>query len=228
MTRIDILRHGSEQSTPEQKLWEITKEGQPRLRNWVGILTIRVRRMGSGGHVTQRATEELCRRFSKRMVAECAGSSTQMKGTGGQAHTMEGFELIESVAEYLALWDSEDPDDHDRAIHDEAPTEVWLEVIAAHPEFRALVAQNKTSPDEVLCALADDDDPDVRFWVAMRRAAGKNDSIARLLVSDANPRIRAAIARNPKLSVELLRELTRDDNEWVRTQALGHLTRRTT
>ncbi len=96
------------------------------------------------------------------------------------------------------------------------------------PQFRALVAQNKTSPDEVLRVLAADDDPDVRFWVAMRRAAGKSDSIARLLVSDANPRIRAAIARNPKLSVELLRELTHDDDEWVRTEALGRLTRRAT
>lgn len=77
--------------------------------------------------------------------------------------------MISSAQEFLGLRFSEDPELYNRAAHEEAPEDVWLELVEEYPESRFWVAQNKTVPLTVLKRLASDDDSRVRGMVAMKR-----------------------------------------------------------
>ncbi|WP_238419530.1 HEAT repeat domain-containing protein [Gordonia sp. 'Campus'] len=135
--------------------------------------------------------------------------------------------MITSLSEYESLLNSDDLEDRHRAARDSAPAEVWLRIISEVPEYRAFVVQNKTLPLDVLRILAQDVDRDVRFTVAMRRAAAKDETITDLLASDPDAGVRAALAKNPKLSQTLLQRLARDEDEWVRECAENSLAQRT-
>ncbi|ANY23612.1 hypothetical protein [Gordonia terrae] len=134
--------------------------------------------------------------------------------------------MITSLSEYESLLNSDDLEDRHRVARDSAPAEVWLRIISEVPEYRAFVVQNKTLPLDVLRILAQDVDRDVRFTVAMRRAAAKDETIARLLASDSDAGVRAALAKNPKLDQTVLQQLARDEDEWVRECAQDSLARR--
>jgi hypothetical protein len=73
--------------------------------------------------------------------------------------------MIESADEFRRLRESEIPDEYRRAAHDEAPVEVWLEVIRRWPDMRFWVAQNKTVPVSILEILVNDPDEKVRDMV---------------------------------------------------------------
>lgn len=73
--------------------------------------------------------------------------------------------MIESADEFRRLRVSENPEEYRRAAYDEAPAEVWLEVIRRWPDMRFWVAQNKTVPVSVLEALVNDPDEKVRDMV---------------------------------------------------------------
>ncbi|MFE0748047.1 HEAT repeat domain-containing protein [Gordonia sp. NPDC058843] len=136
--------------------------------------------------------------------------------------------MIASRIAYEALIESNLATNRDRAVRDSAPLSVWLEIIADCPQHKSFVAQNKTIPREVLRVLVEDDDRDVRFTLAMRRAVGRDDQIAGVLASDPDPAIRAALARNPQLGLHLLVQLAQDDDDWVRERASETLTSRQT
>lgn len=136
--------------------------------------------------------------------------------------------MIESRSEYEALIESDLVADQNRAVRDSAPMDLWLEIVSDLPRYRRFVARNKTITHEVLRALVEDDDREVRLTLAMRRAVGKNDELAGVLASDLDPAIRAALAKNPKLGRHLLMQLTQDDDEWVRECASHTLAQRRT
>jgi hypothetical protein len=77
--------------------------------------------------------------------------------------------MLNSAEQFRSLRESDDPNEYRRAAHDEAPIEVWLDVVARMSDMRFWVAQNKTVPIEVLEQLADDPDPRVRGMVAGKR-----------------------------------------------------------
>lgn len=72
--------------------------------------------------------------------------------------------VLESAEEFIRLRYSEDPDDYYRAAHEQASTEVWLDVIQGYPDARFWVAQNKTVPADVLSVLARDPDLASGAW----------------------------------------------------------------
>ena len=76
--------------------------------------------------------------------------------------------MIDSPEEFRRLPQSECRDEYLRAAHDEAPMEVWLEVIRRWPDLRFWVAQNKTVPLEILEILAKDPDPKVPDMVSRK------------------------------------------------------------
>ncbi len=135
--------------------------------------------------------------------------------------------MITSLSEYESLLNSDDVEDRHRVARDSAPAEVWLKIISEMPEYRAYVVQNKTLPLDVLRVLAQDVDRDVRFTVAMRRAAAKDETIADLLASDSDAGVRAALAKNPKLRQTVLQRLAGDEDDWVRECAENSLAQRT-
>jgi hypothetical protein len=84
--------------------------------------------------------------------------------------------MIESADEFRRLRKSADPEEYLRAAHDEAPVEVWMEVISRWPDMRFWVAQNKKVPLSILEVLENDSDPHVRDMVlrkgSWRRSRG--------------------------------------------------------
>jgi hypothetical protein len=87
--------------------------------------------------------------------------------------------MIRSAEEFRRLRESDNPDEYWRAAHEEAPLDVWLEVIRRWPDMRFWVAHNKTVPLSVLEVLVNDPDEKVRdmvlrkgSWKRSRRAEG--------------------------------------------------------
>ncbi len=115
--------------------------------------------------------------------------------------------MIESAEEFIRLRDSVVKHDYDRAALDEAPVEVWREVLDRYPTYGKWVAHNKTVPPEILEVLCDRE-ADVRVFVAMRRRLSPR--LFRKLSRDAEAVVRQQIAANKKAPPEILRELAVD------------------
>jgi hypothetical protein len=131
--------------------------------------------------------------------------------------------VILSAEEFVRLRTSDDPQDYNRAAHDEATDEVWLEVIRDYPAMREWVASNKTAPLAVLRVLAADSDPKVRMTVAMVRRAGED--IFQLLAADPDPSVRRAVALNAKTPLNVIETLSVDSCEHVAGVAKSRLSK---
>lgn len=128
---------------------------------------------------------------------------------------------IKDAAEFVRLRESELPAEQRRASSEDAPVEVWFEVIRSHPHLRFWVAQNKTVPREVLTTLVADPDARVRAMVARKRAL---DVVSlEKLADDEDEAVRAAVARNPATPDAILRRLAADPRNEVREIVADHL-----
>lgn len=120
-----------------------------------------------------------------------------------------------SADEFVALCVSDDPADFQRALREEAPEEVWLDVADRFPEHRWAVAHNKTNVGEkALTVLAEDLDPDIRA-----RVCEKPECPVRLLMklaSDPDPSVRRSVANARHVPIELLVQLASDSDPIVR------------
>ncbi len=125
--------------------------------------------------------------------------------------------MINSAEQFRSLRESEDPDEYQRVAHDEAPVEVWLDVVSRMPDMRFWVAQNKTVPIVVLQQLADDPDSRVRDMVARKRRIP--ETLQMKLAADSEPSVRTALAYNAKVTERVLAMLIDDDDEIVRDAA---------
>jgi len=121
--------------------------------------------------------------------------------------------MISSAREFLELRFSEDPELYRRAANEEAPDEVWLELIEEHPRSRFWVAQNKTVPLTILKRLAADEDPQVRGMVAMKRKL--DEETFRRLAADADASVRMRIAGNAKTPATILEAMLADSWEEI-------------
>ena len=129
--------------------------------------------------------------------------------------------MIKSVDEFIRLRESEDPDEYHRAAHEEAPIEVWVELIDAHPDMRFWVVHNKTVPLSILATLSKDPTSRVRGIVAGKRKLSAELQIQ--IASDKHSSVRYALACNAKVTEEVLRILATDQEEFVREEALDRL-----
>ena len=125
--------------------------------------------------------------------------------------------MITSAKEFLDLMRSEDPDDYQRFRYDEAPIEIWREVITDYPLASEWVVRNKTSPVEILRELAKDTRSLVRGEVAMTRRI--TEDIQELLAYDSNYSVRHTLANNSKVADRILSILSQDSDEFVRNAA---------
>jgi Leucine rich repeat variant len=132
--------------------------------------------------------------------------------------------MIRSVAEFVALRNSEDLTEQARATTEDADDRVWLFVIEHHPELRKWVAQNKTVSLSIIRLLIDDADPVTRSWVARKRKLDR--AMFAALSTDADERVRHALATNAKLPPDLLRLLSQDPIELVANEAQQRLDQR--
>ncbi|MGK0185361.1 MAG: hypothetical protein ACI9R3_001138 [Verrucomicrobiales bacterium] len=111
---------------------------------------------------------------------------------------------------------SEDPDDYHRFRHDEAPIEVWRELITRYSLANDWVARNKTAPIEILREIASDSRVVVRTNVAMTRRI--TEDIQEKLARDTDSSVRNALA-NKKVSDSVLALLADDPEAFVRETA---------
>lgn len=104
--------------------------------------------------------------------------------------------MIESAEQFVWLRRSELKEEYDRATNEDAPLDVWREVIDEYPDMRGWVAHNRTVPAEILRLLAEDEDPAVRLRVALKRDLPID--VVALLADDADEAVREAIARRSR------------------------------
>lgn len=121
--------------------------------------------------------------------------------------------MITSAVEFYRLRDSQNPEEYNRAAHDEASIDIWMEVIDQRPDMRFWVAHNKTVPIEVLEILATDSDSNVRDMVARKRKI--SEAIALKLAEDPDDTVRAALAFNTKLPPSAMAKLQHDQSAIV-------------
>jgi hypothetical protein len=132
--------------------------------------------------------------------------------------------MITSAQEFLALMRSDKEDDYHRLRHEEAPMEVWEELLSVYPLANEWVVRNKTSPVEILRKLAKDPRAVVRAEVAMTRRI--TEDMQNDLVSDLDASVRCALANNSRVSNGVLRRLSEDPEGFVKEAALRQSARR--
>jgi len=125
--------------------------------------------------------------------------------------------MINSAEEFVRLRLSDNMEEYLKAAWDEAPFEVWLQVIETYPEMREWVAHNKSIPIEIMEILADDADERVRFNVATKNRLP--ESLQMKLAKDLDSSIRKRIVYNKKATFRVLTILLNDDDEDIRVMA---------
>lgn len=122
--------------------------------------------------------------------------------------------MISTAEEFCRLRESENPEEYRRAAHEDAPIEIWREIIATRPDMRSWVAHNKTIPIEILDELSGDSDANVRHVVAGKRKI--TEAIALRLAKDPDEGVRAALIFNQKLPTAALLVLRSDSSDFIR------------
>ena len=125
--------------------------------------------------------------------------------------------MIQSAKEFYKLRTSSVQAEYAKATQEEAPLEVWLEIVKAYPEMRFWVAQNKTVPVEILEILAVDADKNVRLMVASKRKLPEKLQLQ--LTKDKDIAVRKQLIYNRKVSLKILRVLLEDSSALIRQEA---------
>lgn len=129
--------------------------------------------------------------------------------------------MINSAEEFVRLRRSERMDEYLKAAWDEAPSEVWLEVIKNYPNMREWVAHNKSIPVEIMEILANDVDERVRFNVATKNRLPEHLQLK--LAKDSDCSVRKRIVYNKKATIQVLTLLLNDEDEDIRTLAKNRI-----
>ncbi len=129
--------------------------------------------------------------------------------------------MIASAEEFIRLRTSEVKGDYDRAANEDAPIDVWWELVRNHPEMKIWVVHNKTVPLEILDALSTDEDVAVRDAVARKRKASVE--ILERLARDADSGVRYAVACNASTPRSILALLLDDPWDVVVARATARL-----
>jgi hypothetical protein len=129
--------------------------------------------------------------------------------------------MIASAQEFYSLRTSKLPAEYQRAANEEAPIEVWREIIATMPEMREWVAHNKNVPLEILDVLACDESSRVRSVVAGKRKL--SERIQLNLGCDEDASVRHSLACNAKVTKRLLELLAQDSEPFIRERAVARL-----
>lgn len=121
--------------------------------------------------------------------------------------------MIYSAVEFVGLRKKNDR----RSVVDEAPEEVWLEVIEKFPSMREWVAHNETVRGPVLELLSRDPDEFVRREVASRPMAG--EKILMNLAQDSSEGVRLDVLNNPTVTQNVLKILQNDPVQHIKKAA---------
>jgi hypothetical protein len=136
-------------------------------------------------------------------------------------HFLEANRVIDSAEEFIRLRTSELISEYQRAAHDAASDEVWLEVIERFPDFAPWVAHNKTISMPIIHKLFELQHEDVMLILAMKRRTPHELLVK--LSKHPNDSVRLGVAHNKKAPHEALEILKEDHWERVREVALERI-----
>ena len=129
--------------------------------------------------------------------------------------------MIKSAEEFLSLMRSEEKEDYERFRNDEAPLDVWEDIISRYPLASEWVARNRKSPTKILEKLARDKRSLVRSEVASVRRIP--ESLQLKLAHDPEYSVRRALAYNAKAAVSVLKLLAKDKENTISAKAKERL-----
>lgn len=129
--------------------------------------------------------------------------------------------MIASAAEFIRLRQSVSEQDCERATYDEAPLDVWWDLILNHSDMKVWAVHSKTVPVAILEALAADSDAAVRDAIARKRKTPPE--LLRLLAHDPDSGVRYAVACNEKTPRAVLESLLADEWETIASKAKSRL-----
>ena len=132
--------------------------------------------------------------------------------------------MIASVAEFIHLVRSDEAADRKRSAWEQAPVDVWLDVVRDHPDMRVWAANNRTIPVEVMQILARDSDWRVRGRLASKAACPPE--ILLLLAGDEHETVASTVAGHPNTPVGALRHLALHPWDQVGEKAIRQLSKR--
>lgn len=124
--------------------------------------------------------------------------------------------MITSAEEFIRLRTSSKSEEYNRAAQEDAPLEVWFELVKNHPEMKEWVIHNKTIPVEILEYMVEDPDPQVRADIAQKRKLSTH--IFDTLAQDPDERVKYALAYNTKNTLEDVLKISSQGSEWFQEQ----------
>ncbi|SIO92689.1 hypothetical protein VSP9026_00307 [Vibrio spartinae] len=127
--------------------------------------------------------------------------------------------MIHSAKEFIRLRGSSEPDDYMRAGTEEAPLDVWMEVIEKNKDMRVWVARNRAIPTEIIRKLAYDNDDLVRHAIASKYPL--EEELYILFSKDPDEGVRNRIACNKRTPSYILKEMAdSDSSDYIKENAL--------
>jgi len=128
--------------------------------------------------------------------------------------------MITTAEEFIRLRRSEIPNEYKRAGCEEAPYEVWMEIIENHPKMRIWVARNRTITTELQTILAKDKDFLVRYAIASKYPIDR--SLYEILSKDQEESVRLRIITNKKTPLDILKTMANEDREeFIKEKAIA-------
>ena len=133
--------------------------------------------------------------------------------------------MINTTSEFIKLRNSDIPAEYNRTGIEEAPIDVWMELIENHPDMKVWVARNKSIPMEIINILSLDNDPVIRDAISSKYPL--DIEIYQLFSKDADEGIRAKLTYNKGLPLFILKDMAKNDpSEFVRTEAKSRYDKR--
>jgi hypothetical protein len=129
--------------------------------------------------------------------------------------------MINSAEEFVRLRTSNNMDEYLKAAWDEAPVEIWLDVIRKFPEMKKWVAHNKSIPIEIMEILSDDEDESVRFNIASKNRLPEYLQLK--LAKDSDSSVRQRIVYNKKATLKSIELLLNDEDEEIKEKARNRI-----
>lgn len=120
--------------------------------------------------------------------------------------------MIESVSEFRALVSNPDLVVRNRCRWETATVDVWFAILETDPDLIDSVVLNKTLPNEVLCWLITHGEARIRCLVATKRKLSAD--LLDVLAKDTDESVRVRVARNRRVPVSTLQDLS-NDGSWV-------------
>lgn len=122
--------------------------------------------------------------------------------------------MIKSAKEFINLRMSEVQSHYSRTVYEEAPDEIWIQLIDQHPEMREWVAYNETIKEPIMRRLANDLHSKIRLMIAAKQRLPLD--LLETFSHDPENSVRLTVAIHPDTPAHVLQAMINDPSEPIR------------